>query len=275
MHLTPLLRRLARSRRLAISVIFCVAIGTAGISAAFTLVSAVLLRPLPYPEADRLVRIWRAEPDGESRISLSYPDLLDLSRELVVPETGLDALEATARSRIQFRSSDGVRRVEGEAVTAGYFELLGVRPVVGRTFTADEHRVGGPPVMLLDHRTWGDRFAFDETIAGRTISTDQGEYTVIGVLPRDFTGTVEDDSGEIEFWVPIEQYLSAAWRENRSRGHVWPIGRLATGVSHSAFKSQIESVGASLVERYPEMYGAHRFTVEPMGEKGCCPLPAP
>ena len=143
---------------------------------------------------------------------------MDLSRELVAPQSGLDALEATARARIQFRSSDGVRRVEGEAVTAGYFDLLGARPVVGRTFTADEHRVGGPRVMLLDYRTWGERFAFDETITGRTISTDQGEYTVIGVLSRDFTGTVEDDSGEIEFWVPIEQYLSGAQREDRAAG---------------------------------------------------------
>jgi predicted permease len=266
MSLAPLLRRLGRSRRLGLSVVICIAIGTAGMSAALTLASAVLLRPLPYPEADRLVRIWRAEPEGEPRVSLSYPDLVDLRQALVEPDTGLDALEATARARMQFRSRDGVRRTEGEAVTAGYFDLLGVRPVVGRTFTPEEHQVGGPPVMLLDHRTWGERFGFDEAIVGRAIPTGQGEYTVVGVLPRDFTGTVEDDSGEIEFWVPIERYLSPEQQAYRSRGHVWTIGRLASGVGHSAIRSRVESAGAALVERYPDAYAAHRFRVEPMGE---------
>jgi len=264
------LRRLARSPRLALGAVLCIAVGTAATSAALTLVSATLLRPLPYPEADRLVRVWLEEPQGDSHIELSYPDVLDLSQALVDDGSGtggaLDAFEATARARIQFRTGEGARRVEGEAVTDGYFRLLGVEPLVGRTFTPEEHRPGGPRVMLLDYRTWGEHFGYDEAVVGSTVSTDEGELTVVGVMPASFTGTVEEDSGDLEFWVPIEEYLSPQRRESRSIGGIWSLGRLAPGTSLASLRSELDALGRRLTESHPEAYGARVFTAEPMGE---------
>ncbi|MGD2115337.1 MAG: ADOP family duplicated permease [Acidobacteriota bacterium] len=260
------LRRLARSPRLTAAAVVCIAVGTAATTAALTLVSATLLRPLPYPEADRLMRIWIEEPGGESRIAVSYPDLLDLSESLA----GVDALEATARARMLFHSNDGdrggTRRVEGEAVTPGYFRLLGVEPLLGRSFTAGEHRPGGRRALLIDHRTWGERFGYDPDVVGRTIRTDEGEHTVVGVLPASFTGTVEEDSGDIEFWVPIEQYLSPERRENRSIGGIWTLARLAPDRSADALGAELEALATRLAALYPDTHGGRTLTLEPMGE---------
>lgn len=260
-------RRLRSSPRLTVASVACIAAGTAATSAAFTLVSAALLRPLPYPEADRLVRIWLQETRGEPRISLSYPDLQDLEDHLSAPGSTVEALEATARSRVVFLRADGARRVEGEAVTPGYFELLGVEPLVGRLFTDDEYEPGGERVMLLEFRTWAERFGGDEGVVGRTIRTDFGQHTVVGVLPPSFTGTVEDDSGELEFWVPMEQYMDAERRESRDRGGIWTIGRLAPGATIASAGDAVEALGRRLAELYPDTLQGDGLMVERVGEK--------
>lgn len=268
--LTTALRRLARSPRLTVAAVVCIAVGTAATTAALTLVSATLLQPLPYPEADRLVRIWLSEPGGESRIAVSYPDLRDLRESLVGSDrdttSGLDALEATARARLLFHGDEGARRVEGEAVTSGYFRLLGVEPLVGRLFTEEEHRPGGRRAMLIDHRTWAEQFAYDEDVVGRTIRTDEGEHTVVGVLPARFTGTVEEDSGDIEFWVPIEGYLSEERRQNRGVGGIWILARLAPGRTADSVRAELGALGERLSEVHPETHEGRTLTLEPMGE---------
>lgn len=259
--LASAVRRLRRSPRLAVAAVLCIAVGTAATSAALTLVSATLLRPLPFPEAERLVRVWWTEEEGEARRELSYPDLVDFTASA----DSLDRLEAAARARLLFQSNDGARRVEGEAVTPGYFGLLGVEPLIGRLFAAEEH-VAGAGVMLLDYRTWGAQHGYDPDVVGSTLRTDQGEHTVIGVLPPSFTGSVEDDSGDIEFWLPIEAYLSTARQERRDVGGIWALGRLAPGRSRSAAAAELAAVGGRLADLHPEVHAGRSVTVEPLGE---------
>lgn len=264
MILAPLasaVRRLARTPRLSLAAVLCIALGTAATTAAFTLVSATLLRPLPYPDADRLVRVWLQEEGSEERIELSYPDVQDLSEAVA----SFDAFEAVARSRVLFQGEDGARRVEGEAVTPGYFELLGIEPLVGRLFSPAEHR-RGERVMLLDHRTWGSRFGYDEAAVGSTIRTDRGEYTVVGVLPESFTGTVEDDSGDIELWVPMDQYVVPRRRERRDIGGIWTLARLAPGETLQSAAGELAALSARFAELHPETHGDRDFLVEPVGE---------
>ncbi|HMB53420.1 MAG TPA: ABC transporter permease [Thermoanaerobaculia bacterium] len=256
------LRRLARSSRLSLAAVLCIALGTAATSATLTLVSSTLLRPLPFPDAERLVRVWLHEPDGEERVELSYPDLDDVRRQVA----GLDTLEATARARLLFQGGDGARRVECEAVSAGYFELLGVEPVVGRAFTGGEHEPGGDAVMLLSHAAWGSLFAYDGDVVGRTVRTDRGEQTVIGVMPESFTGSVEEDSGDVEFWLPMDDYLSAERRERRDVGGIWSIGRLAPGATLSAVADQAEALARRLASDWPATHRGRTLTVEPLGE---------
>ena len=119
--LRGILRRAAASPGLSLAAVVCIALGTAATSAALTLVSATLLRPLPFPDADRLVRVWLEQPGGESRLAFSYPDLRDLQERVradgATGGSALDAVEATARARVLFQGEGGARRVEGEAVT--------------------------------------------------------------------------------------------------------------------------------------------------------------
>jgi predicted permease len=262
LSLRTALRRLARSLRLSLAAVVCIAIGTAATSATLTLVSSTLLRPLPFPDAERLVRVWLHEPDGEERVELSYPDLGDVRERLA----GLERVEAAARARLLFQGPHGARRVEGEAVSEGYFELLGVEPLVGRLFTAEEHRPGGERVMLLDYRTWGSRFAWDEAVVGRTVRTGDGEHTVVGVLPESFTGSVEEDSGDVEVWLPIDDYLSAERRERRDVGGIWSLGRLAPGASLESVAGEAEALGRRLAADWPASHRGRTLRVEPLGE---------
>ena len=256
------LRSVLRSPRLSLAAVLCIGLAMAATSAAVTLVTATLWRPLPYRDADRLVRVWLEEPGIEPRLALSYPELRDLDERL----TSLDELEATARARIQFQSDQGSRRVEGEAVTAGYFELLGVEPLLGRLFTDDEHQGRGDRVMLLSHAAWGVRHGHDPGILGRKLLTDRGTYEVVGVLPASFSGTVEEDSGDIEFWVPIARYLGAEARQRRDLRIIWSIGHLAPRASLEAARVEVASFSPELTRLFPDSYAARTFNVEPLGE---------
>lgn len=259
--LASALRRLARTPRLSLAAVLCIAIGTAATSAALTLVSATLLRPLPYPEPDRMVRVWLQEEGSDERLELSYPDVRDLQESAA----SFEAFEAVARSRILFQGEGGARRVEGEAVTAGYFELLGVEPLVGRLISPEEHR-RGDRVMLLDHRTWGSLYGYAEAAVGSTLRTDRGEYTVVGVLPESFTGTVEEDSGDIEFWVPIDEYVEPRRQARRDIPYIWSIARLAAGETLESAAGEMAALSARFAELYPETHGDRAFRVEPVGE---------
>lgn len=256
------LRSIAGSARLSLSAVLCIALGTAATSATLTLVSAAFLRPLPFPAAERLLRIWSVEDDGGGRVGISYPDFVDLAAEA----STLDAVEATARARLAFRTADGTRRVEGEAVSAGYFALLGVEPTAGRLFTAEEHAAGGEPVMILDHRAWGELFSYAPEAVGSVVATQRGPYTVVGVLPPDFNGTVEDDSGEIEFWVPLADYLSPERLRRRDVGALWLVARRAPGSSLPAATSEVAALGRRLDARGPQLPFDRRLAAEPFAE---------
>lgn len=256
------LRGLSRSPRLAIAAVLCIGLGTAATSAVATLVSAALVRPLPFPEAERLVRIWLEVPDSQPRMELSYPDLRDLQGSLRT----VDRVEGLVRARPIVFDDEGGRRVEGEAVTEGYFDLLGVEPFVGRLFDRGDHRPDAERVVVLAHSAWGEMFAYDPQVVGRTISTDMGPFAVAGVLPPSFTGTVEEDSGDLELWFPVDQYVPAERRERRDVAGVWTVARLAPGASLEAASAELEALGRRFAELYPESHGDRIFSVEPMGE---------
>lgn len=256
------LRSIAGSTRLSLSAVLCIALGTAATSATLTLVSAAFLRSLPFPAAERLLRIWSVEDDGGGRVGISYPDFVDLAAEA----STLDVVEATARARLAFRTADGTRRVEGEAVSAGYFELLGVEPAAGRLFTPDEHATGGEAVMLLDHRAWGERFSFAPGAVGSVVATERGPYTIVGVLPPDFAGTVEEDSGELEFWVPLADYLNPERLRRRDIDALWLLARRAPGSSLPAAQAEVAALGRRLDARGPRLPFERRLAAEPFAE---------
>lgn len=259
--------RILGSPRISAAVVLCIALGMAATASVSTLVSLTALRPLPFPEAERLVRIWNIEQGSARRDALAPPDLADLQDNL----HSLDRLEATARSRLIWaRPGQPGRRVEGEAVTAGYFALLDVQPYLGRLISADEFS-RGEPVMLLSYASWGREFGFDPGVIGRSIRTRtqnqqiEAAYSIIGVLPPDFHGTIEDDMPDLEFFIPFHAYLDAEARSRRDLRNVLAIGRLAEGAGLSVAQAEADALADTLAPAFAGIADGHGFAVEPLG----------
>lgn len=250
-----------RSRALAAAAVACLAIGTAAVTALLTLAWSTLLRPLPFPAAERLSRVWLAEP-ANPRLDLSYPLLRAIAEEV----DAFAAVEGTARVRLLVLGSEGGRRAEGEGVTAGYFRLLGLQPAAGRFFTAEEHAAGTRGVAVVGEALARERFGSAAAAVGEQVRTSEGPLTVVGVAPAGFTGTVEDDAGEIEVWLPIDAWVAPARRERWDVGAIWAIGRLRDGVTPAAAAAQLEALGSRLAREHPAVFADRRLTVEPLAE---------
>jgi len=253
------LRNLFKSPRLSLAAVACISLGAAATSAIATLVAATLLRPLPFPDADRLVRIWFDDGNGNNHVSLSIPDLREAAAL-----TSFDRLLGTSRVRIVALLDGGAERMRGEAVTPDYFDTLGVRPAAGRLLGPDDDRPGAPRVVVLSYRTWVTRFGASADVVGRTFKTSREIYTIAGVAPAGFGGTIEDDI--IEFWMPLPQYEPASVLQDRSARATWAIGRLRPGTTARAAADEVAALGRRLARDYPEDEGRLRLRTEPMGE---------
>jgi putative ABC transport system permease protein len=161
------LRNLLKSPRLSLAAVACISLGAAATSAIATLVTATLLRPLPFPDADRLVRIWFDDGRANARVSLSIPDVSDAASL-----SSFDRLLGTARVRIVALLDGGAERMRGEAVTQDYFDTLGIHPLRGRLLGADDNRPDAPRVVVLSHRTWVTRFGAADVV-GRPFRTSR------------------------------------------------------------------------------------------------------
>lgn len=258
MLLLRLLRGLVRSPALTIAATLCTAVGVAATTAVATLANAVLLRPVPFPDADRLVRIWLEEPGIDPRFSLSIPE----SRDLRLPV--FEQVFATARVRVVAVHKDGAERLRGEGVDRGYFERLAVAPAAGRLFTATDHHPSASPVIVLSHGLWSRVFGADPGAIGSTFRTQRGVYTIVGVTPRWFNGTVEQDL--VEFWLPIEHYEPHAMVQDRESRQTWVFASVAHGVTQADAAAALASTTNAWKQRDPDRYRNLRLRLEPFGD---------
>ncbi len=227
----------------------------------FSIVNAVLLRGSPVAEPDRLVEIYTGINQNYPHLTTSYPDFLDLRR-------GVDALSGiAANSYVRGIVSTGDRPalVTGEAVSANYFEVLGIAPALGRGFRADEDRAaGGAPVVVVSHGLWQTRLGARPQTVGDTLKLSGVVYTIVGVAPAGFTGTLPGIP--TDFWVPVtmvdrlEFSGVSAQTDNdpgqtrlERRGTRWLFvkGRLAEGRTVAEAQAQVDTLFARLRAEYP------------------------
>jgi predicted permease len=254
-------RGLRRAPGVSLAAIACAALGVAATSAVATVVFATVLRPMPFPESHRLVRVWLARDDGtDARVSLSIPEV----RELEGSIPAFDALLATARSRTVAMFDGGARRIRGEAVTRDYFSTLGVQAQLGRLLQDDDYRPAAERVIVLSEATWRQQFGSDPAVIGRSLRTDAGPVTVTGVVAGTFQGTVEEDV--VEFWSPLPQYQPVRLVTERAERESWVLGRLRPGVTAAVAEQQIRSHFQEVARQYPEVYRGLGARVEPFGE---------
>ncbi len=238
------LRSMRQSRGFTATVLITLALGIGANTAIFTIVNAVMLRPLPYPEPDRLVRLWESNPQrGWLSFSASAPNFDDW-RKLQSVFTELAAEEITT---FNLTHDDDAVRVLSAGVTSSFFPILGVSPALGRNFIPEEEQAGHNHVALLSYGLWQRSFGADIGLIGRKIQLNSESYTVVGVMAPDFQFV-----RNTELWVPI--VLDPAvrpWRADRSNHNLGVIGRLEPGVSVTQAQAQMDAIARRLEQQYP------------------------
>jgi len=217
-------------------------LGIGANTAIFTLVNALLLRPLPYEHPEQLVTIWGTS-DAQKQLLLSLPDIVDLrERNRTFSDIGV-----VRTMSVNLTGGDRPDRVIGSFVTASTLRLLGAKMAAGRRFTDDETALGaGQQVAVLSYAAWMARFGGRPDAVGKTMILNGRPHVVIGVTAADFL-----DPFEAELWLPITSAPSRQWYD-RSNASVWAIGRLKPGLTPEAGQQDLVSLEAQLQREHPQ-----------------------
>ena len=200
------LRMLRKTPGFTIAAVLTLALGIGANTAVFSVVDALLLEPLPFPHPDRLAMLefhTRSAKGGDNRGIGATGDMWFGVHEHT---SKVDAAVVGGTSGVNFFSSEGAAFVQDERVSAGYFHVMGIPPVLGREFSADEDRAGGAPVAILSYGLWQHDFNGDHGIVGRTIRLKGDQYTVVGVMPSNFPITERSATGGsgVDLWTPLQ-----------------------------------------------------------------------
>ena len=239
-------RQLRKSPGFATTTILTLALGIGATTSMFSLVNAVVLRPLPFPGQDRLV--WLAAADKSAggpavADTLSYPDFIDW-RAQSHSFSGI----ASYRHNGTTLSGDGdAQNIESQIVSADFFRVLGVRPLLGRDFRADEEKPGSH-VAMLSHQLWQSTFGGARDIVGRAITLDGESYTVAGVMPAGLSFPIQNPPPAL--WTTLAD--DAQFANQRGATVVEVIGRLKPGVSVVQAKADMDVVARNLAAQYPD-----------------------
>ena len=217
------------------------ALGVGVTTAIFSVVNAVMLRPLPFTEPDRLVRIWENNVErGWPTFGVSHPNFLDWRSQ----SRALESLAATNNAGFTWTSNGEAEVVLGLSVTATFLPTLKISPVLGRNFLDDEDRPGGNTrVVLLGDGFWRRAFGADPTVVGRTITLNSQPYTIIGVLPPSFRWGIYND---------MLAPLAPDPARNRADHRLSVIGRVAADSSIDQARTELETIAARLGQQFPE-----------------------
>jgi predicted permease len=235
------IRQMVKNPAFAATAILVLALGIGASVAIFAFVDAALLEPLPYANPNRLVSVNESGADSP-RWPLSYPDYLDWQRL----NKSFSSLDVYGGAGYILRTGSGAEPVQAERVSGGFFKTLGVRPMLGRDFSAGENRPGGPNVLLLSYSAWLHRFGARRDVVGQSVDLDSRAFTIIGVLPRAFSFA---PSGNAEFWVPLNTF--STHETMRGFYNFWGIGRLRDGVTAEAALAEMKTIAKLLQRQFP------------------------
>jgi putative ABC transport system permease protein len=235
------LRMLVKSPAFSIVAILTLGLAIGANSAIFSVVNAVLLRPLPYPQSEQLVRVFGKQPQLDLAPS-SPANFLEWKEENQV----FERIGTYVGQGFNLLGGDKPERVIGARVSADLLQLLRVQPALGRLFTSDEDQEGRGQVVILSHDFWRSRFGGDANTVRQTITLNDRPYTVVGVMPAGFAFP----STRTQVWVPVA--FNAAERNTRDTNFIDVIARLKPGVSIEQARANMNAVAQSQAERYPK-----------------------
>jgi predicted permease len=251
------LRTLVRTPVFALTVVLTLGLGIGANTAIYSIVDRLLLRPLPYPNGEQLVVLHESSSKG-ARMDVNPANWLDWQRD---SQTFESFAAWTNRIPLALTGQGDPERLRNEAVSYEFFSVLGVKPFLGRDFTADDDRPQARPTVVLSHALWQRKFGGDPNLVGRVVQLDGIPTEIIGVMPAGFHFL----SRETAIWTTFRLDRTLAWRERRGRFLPYVVGRVKASLAPSAARREIERIAARLAQTY-EFNKNTSVTVIPLRE---------
>jgi len=259
------LRNLGRNRSFVVVAMLTLALGIGANTTIFSVMNNTLLKPLAFPNADRLVLVWETFGKGPDNWNIvSAPNFWDFQKQSRSFES-MAIFDSAGRGYNLSATSDSkeAEQVSGLRVSAGFFSVLGAKPLLGRTFLPEEETLGRDREVVLSYGLWKSRYNGDPSLVGHTIRVDGADFTLVGVMPHEFEWQFW--SGPRRLWVPVGYTKTDFGRGDNS---FISIARLKPGVSIAQAKAEMEAVGRSVQAQYPKDDADMGATVSPLGDYG-------
>jgi putative ABC transport system permease protein len=240
------LRMLRKSPGFTAVAVLTLALGIGANTAIFSVVNAIILRPLPYPNSARIVTIWVTEPSGPGNL---YPDTGPDYVDWKAQNQVFDTMGAVFVTGAALTGTSEPLQLQGFEVTPEILDLLGARPILGRNFAADETATGHDSEVILSYGLWQRAFGGQAGILGIKISLDGRPYTVTAVMPRDFQFP-HIWGNKPEYWIPLN-LRSAEWRKSRGNHWLWVLARMKPGVPLERAAADMKALSARITQQYP------------------------
>jgi len=250
-------RQLIKNPGFAAVAILTLALGIGANTAIFSIVNAVLLRPLPYPDADRIMVL--NESGGGQEFAVALPNYQDWKHDNTVFQfLAITRRESRNMSEVQGQEA---QRIPVAHVSEDFFKVVGISPKLGRTFTEEESKPGGPPAVVISDRLWQRAFARDANVLGRTIKLHNQGYTIIGVMPPEMASPQDTD-----VWFPFGRRIVPFWNDRTIHPMLFVWGRLKPGVTVEQARTEMKGIAARLEKEYPATNARTSVTVKPLLE---------
>jgi putative ABC transport system permease protein len=233
---------LLKNRAFTLTALFILALGIGANSAIFSVINAVLLRPLPYKDSERIVYVWgKNQKDSNDRSTVSLPDYQDWKGQ----GRSFEAMGAYALRAYNLSGEQRPEAVQGAMVSSGFLESIGVEPAMGRRFRPEEEHQN---LVILGHDLWRSRYGSNPGILGQSVTLSSGSYTVIGVMPPGFNFPRKD----VEVWTSFSILRNVPVFQSRGARVLHLIGRLKSGVSVSQAQAEMNVVAGRLEQQYQD-----------------------
>jgi predicted permease len=258
------MRALLNTPGFTLTALLTLALGMGATTAIFSVVRTVLLDPLPFTDADRIVRAYHANPsNGIARGTVSEPDFLDWARSSERAESMGGFWYVDGASGIDLTGTGNPERLSSALVTDGFFQTLGSRAQLGRTLTGDDQVAGRNRRAVISHGLWTRRFAADPAIVGRAITLNKEPFEIVGVMPAAFTYPA---GRRIDVWIPLSYFGPDQIGRVRGARFLAVIARLKPGVTEAQLRDELSAIAERLSREYPENSGWSSVNTAPIGE---------
>jgi putative ABC transport system permease protein len=266
------LRQLIKHPAFTIIAVLTLALGIGANTAIFSVVNAILLKPLPFPEPDQLIAVGMTDSrqKGDTNLnSLSYPDFFDFR-----DQNRTLASSAVYRDRsFALTSEEGATSLRGQKVSAEFFDVIGIKPALGRAFVRDDEQGGGGPggfKVIISHDFWLKHYGADPNVLGHTITLDRRPYTVTGVMPAGFQFPISPDP--IDFYVTIAEDAASpdgSMPTTKQRGNhsLQAVARLRPGATIAQAQSDLAAIASALTKQYPDSNTNFGVLTKPLREE--------